>query len=408
MLTARKVETIKPGPKAREYPDGHVTGLYLAVHPSGKKSWYLRYRAAGRPSKLTLGPYPVLGLAQARERAIMALGQVVVGGDPAGEKRLARKCGPPWAVLDRVGPIAEGFILRHVPTLSPRWRREVTRMLRADVVPSWDGRRLADIGRADVIELLDRIADRGSGIAANRTLAVLKKLGSWSVERGLIATSPFTAIRAPSVEQSRDRVLDDDELRAVWLAAEGLGGPFGPIVQLLILLGQRRGEISGLRWAELDFAAHVLSLPKERTKNGRAHVVPLPKMAIEILEKLPRIENTADLVFTASGKGPVSGFSTAKARLDKLLPAGTPRWCLHDLRRSFASGCARLGTALHVTERLLNHVSGSFAGVTGTYQRHSFAGEKRSAMEAWAKHIERIVSGEAVDDNVVRLADARQ
>lgn len=403
MLTTRKIETMKPGPKAKEHADEHVRGLYLAVQPSGKKSWAVRYRAGGRSCKLTLGPYPVLGLKQARERATVALGQVAGGGDPAAERRLTRKHGALFGELGRVETIVESFIARHVrPNLSPRWARETERALRADALPAWHGRRLADIGRSDVVELLDRIADRGADVGANRTLATLKKLGSWSVERGLIAVNPFVAIKAPAAEESRDRVLDDDELRAIWLAAGGLGWLFGSIIKLLILTGQRRGEVAGMTWSELDLEKRVWMLPKERVKNNRGHVVPLPPLVVELLEKLPRIANDSDLVFTTNGRSPVSGFSAAKARLDELLPNTAP-WRLHDLRRSFASGCAALGVGLPAIEKLLNHTSGSFRGVVGVYQRHDFASEKRAAMEAWATHVERVV-----DNNVVRLASRAQ
>jgi integrase len=238
-------------------------------------------------------------------------------------------------------------------------------------------------------------------------LAVCKGLGSWAVERGLIAANPFQGIKPAAAEISRDRVLDDHELRLVWRAAGGLGYPFGPIVQLLVLLGQRRGEIGGMVWSEIDLAAKVWNLPRERCKNGHAHVVPLSEQAIKILEDVPRFAGTP-LVFTANGR-PVTGFSGAKRRLDASLPGDSPAWTFHDLRRSFASGSARLGVDMHITERNLNHISGSTGGIAGIYQRHDFLRERRAAMEVWGRHIEQIVTGGAnplVDNDTTWLASS--
>jgi integrase len=192
-------------------------------------------------------------------------------------------------------------------------------------------------------------------------------------------------------ERTRARVLSDDELCLVWNGCDKAGWPFGPMVQLLILTGQRRQEVAGALWQEFDLDNKRLwSLPRERVKNGRAHDVPLSDAAIEILEGLPRIKNKAGLVFTTRGDTPVSGFSRAKARLDakildllreeaeeagrdpEKIEAFDP-WTLHDLRRTAASGWARLGVPLEVTEKILNHVSGAFSGVAGVYQRHDYA-----------------------------------
>jgi integrase len=188
--------------------------------------------------------------------------------------------------------------------------------------------------------------------------------------------------------------------------AVDLGWPFGPVVRLLILSGQRRSEIAGMHWQEIDFEKRVFTLPKERAKNGAEHAVPLSSAAIAILESVPRIASKTGLVFTTNGKSPVDGFGSAKVRLDASLPGSMPSWVLHDLRRTFASGCARLGIGLPVVEKLLNHTSGSFRGVTGIYQRFDFASEQRAAVETWARYVEALVTGEAAG-NVVELATAR-
>jgi integrase len=205
---------------------------------------------------------------------------------------------------------------------------------------------------------------------------------------------------------SRDRVLDNRELALVWKASETLGWPFEPLMKLLILTGQRKSEISEGRWPEIDLAAEVWGLPPSRIKNKRSHKVPLSPQALAILEGLPRI-GAGDLMFTTNSKTAVSGFSRAKRNLDAAIAAlnggeEIEPWALHDVRRSVASGLQRLGITLHVIEKVLNHASGSFAGIVATYQRHEFEPEKRGALERWAAHVERIVEGES-EAKVVEL-----
>jgi integrase len=400
-LTVRTIETLKPSLARREIPDGLIAGLYLVLQPSGRKSWAVRYRAASAPRKLTLGTYPAINLKNARELASRALVSVAAGSDPAGEKKAAGKARPAHDLVEKV---IEEFIERYARPNTRDWR-ETRRMLIKDVAAAWRGRRLPEIGRHDVHRLLDAIRDRGAPVGANRTFAQLRKLCSWAVERGIIEGNPCDGIQAPSAEKPRDRVLNDDELRLIWQAADKLGWPFGPIVKLLILTGQRRSEIGAMRWAELDFDNAAWLIPVERSKNRRQHSVPLSPQALAILQKLPRITGAAAMVFSSTGTTPPSGFSHAKARLDRFaLANGQPiaPFILHDIRRSVASGMAGIGIDLHVIERVLNHVSGTFAGIVGVYQRHSFADEKRAAMQTWARHVESIVTA-APAENAVSL-----
>ena len=183
-----------------------------------------------------------------------------------------------------------------------------------------------------------------------------------------------------------------DELKAVWEAADALEPVYSGFIKLLVLTGQRRAEVAGMTWREVDLAAQLWTLPAARAKNNREHTVPLPDLAAEILRALPRIDDS-DLVLTLTGTRPVSAFRNIKCRLDAVMPPDTSSWVLHDIRRTVASGMARLGVNRPVIEKLLNHVSGSFAGIVGVYQRHSFADEKRAAMAAWARHVEQLVSG---------------
>nr|WP_281435350.1 site-specific integrase [Methylobacterium sp. SD274] len=217
----------------------------------------------------------------------------------------------------------------------------------------------------------------------------------------------MAGLKPPSQEIARDRVLTDAELTAIWKAAGEIGYPFGSAVQLLILTGQRRSEVLEADWREFNLAASSWTIPRERAKNDRAHVVPLSPRVTEILDGLPRIGAKPLFVFTTNGTTPFSGVSKAHDRLNRLaaahMPEGEPLapWRLHDIRRTFASGCARLGVSVHVVEKALNHTSGTFGGIVGVYQRHDFADERRRAMELWAGHLDVLLMSGA---KVIQLA----
>jgi integrase len=401
-LTIRSVEAMKPRPARQEIPDSFLPGLYFIIQPTGAKSWAARYRHHGAPRKLTLGGYPALGLKDARELAAKALRTVAEGRDPGREKILARA-----AKADSVDRIVEDFLERHVRRSNrPRTAEETERLLRQHVLPRWRGRMVHEITRRDVLDILDRVVDGGAPIAANRVLAAVRKFFNWCIARDIIAASPCAGVKPPTAERARDRVLSGDELRLVWQAADKLGGTFGPLVKLLALTGQRRDEVARMRWEEIDIENRLWTLPAERTKNNQPHEVPLSKAALAILERVPRTKESPFVFTTNGGASPASGYSKNKRRLDALLPAGMPSWRLHDLRRTCASGMARLGVNLPVIEKVLNHASGSFAGIVGVYQRHSFADEKRAALEAWGRYIDALVSGKPAS-KVVRLREKR-
>jgi integrase len=373
-LTVKSVEAARPSSERREVADGYVRGLYLVVQPvTGSKSWAVRYRYGGKTRKHTIGKYPIFGLKEARDAAVKVLRTVSEGHDPEQHR--------PGSIEDAVAH----FLEQHCKNYRPRWRREVERLFRVNVLSRWQGRKIAEITRADIRTLLADL--NKTPVLANRVHSILHTLFSWAVENDLIAASPAADIKRPNKETPRDRVLTDDELKAVWLAAGEEGFPYGSIVQLLILTGQRRGEVAGMMWSELDLGAEnpTWTLPRERTKNGRRHEVPISKQAVAIIHKGPRISDRH--VFSTNGTRPPGGFDNRKARLDHL--AGIDAWKVHDLRRTVASGLAKLGTNLAVIEKILNHTSGTFAGIVGVYQRHEFAEEKRAALQQWADHVER-------------------
>ena len=265
MLTDLRIKNLPIPGKRREVPDGKVGGLYLIVQPSGVKSWALRYRVDGFPKKLTIGPYPALGIATARKRAQEALGDVASSKDPAALKQATRAAARAEreAELDRVERVVESFVEKHAKPKTKDWR-ETERMLANEIVGRWSGRRLSQISRAHVHEMLDEIVDSGRPIRANRVFAQFRKMCNWAISRGIIDRSPCTGLTAPSSETRRDRVLSDDEVKFAWQAFEAIGWPFGPIGKVLLLTGARRDEVASMRWAEVDLAAKAWTLPASR------------------------------------------------------------------------------------------------------------------------------------------------
>ena len=400
MLTAKKIESIKPADVRQEIADGGCRGLYLVVQPSGRKSWAVRYRFQGKPRKLTLDG--VVSLAEARKAATGALAELERGHDPAAKKfdaeATSRKAAEARA-RDTIESVAAEFLSKHArkKTRESTWR-ETERIFAKELLPVWRGRTVHDVTRRDVIDLLERIAE-DRPIMANRVLAAVRKFFNWTVARDILKFSPCVGVEPPGEVKSRDRWLTDDEIKTLWLACEGENSPFGPFVKMLLLTGQRRNEVAGMRWSELDLNGLVWTLPASRTKTGVEHDVPLSTQVFAIVSSMPRIADSK-FVFTIGGDSHIGDFNRVKTRLDARMQLATS-WVFHDLRRTAISGMARLGVDLAVIERTINHTSGTFAGVVGIYQRHDFAAGKRAALQRLANHIDELVHG-APTEKVVR------
>lgn len=427
-LTVASVEKLLPNPDRRiEIPDGLLAGLYLVVQPTGKKSWAVRYRAGRATRKLTLGAYPAIGLLAAREAAKAALLSAQKGADPAKAKRDERRDAKDRGLVDRdlYPNVGRLFVERYSKPKNRSWK-ETARILglvpdaslpessddpKAFVVAAgsiaerWQSRRVQDIRRRDIIEVLDEMVDDDRPIAANRALSALRKMLSWAASRDILEASPAVGVKAPGVETSRDRVLSEAELRVLWKACEELAYPWGYFAQMLILSGQRRHEVAGMRTTEISGALWII--PRERAKNDIEHHVPISGSMQALLDRMPRIASRHGLLFTTTGSSSISGFSKAKTAIDaKMLEilqreaaergdepenVSVAPWRFHDLRRTVATGMARLGIGLPTIEKVINHMSGTFAGIVGVYQRHSFADEKRAALELWAEHVNEVV-----------------
>ncbi|MCB5409444.1 tyrosine-type recombinase/integrase [Pseudogemmobacter faecipullorum] len=412
-LTAVSVERLQAASSRQEIPDSLCTGLYLVVQPTGKKSWQVRYRHGGTHRRMTLATYPLLSLAEARQRAREALGAASEGRDPSAEVKAA-KAPKPEDDRNRIGTLVEQFAKRHLDKLKSG--TEVRRAFDLHVLPKWGDRPVHTIGKRDVVDLLDGLVDGGKPAAANKVRAHLSKFFNWCTERDIIATPPTLSVKAPAKNTVRERVLNDDELRWLWRASEEEPFPWGPMAQMLLLTGQRLNEVAQM--ADTEIEGLVWRLAPERTKNGRSHDVPLSKQVQEILSKIERVFDASGrirFVFTTTGTTPVSGFSKGLDHIQRRMgaigfaergePVEIPRWTWHDLRRTAATGMARIGTPVRVTEAVLNHVSGTGGGIVAVYQRHDYADEKRQALDAWAGFVMQLVQGNP--DNVVRLAGGR-
>jgi integrase len=374
--------------------DTGLPGFGVKVTPKGRKVFIVLYRTGGAGSKLrkyTIGPYGRVTLHQARVAAQRVFAAKVEGRDPAAEKREAKR----RVVADRVEDLLERFIAQRLSR--NRSAGEIARLLRREVGKAWSGKSIHEISKRDVVEVISAVEQRGAPVAANKTLKSIKTFLRWCVGRAVLDQSPAEGVPLPAKEVARDRVLDDRELAQVIFAARNIGGPYGGIVELLALTGQRREEVARLTWQELDLQRRVWTIPKSRTKNAKAHVVHLSEQAIVVLKRAHR---QGPLVFSLLGTKPFQVFSRAKSLLDQL--SGVSGWRLHDLRRTCVSGMARLGIAPHVADKILNHQSGTISGAAAVYQRHEFLAERQAALDLWGTHIGQLL-GETSHDRRMDL-----
>lgn len=457
-LTDGAVTAIQKGARDIYVWDTALPRFGIRVTPAGARIYLVQYRAKGAPGsptktrRISIGVHDgdLWNVTKARAAARRLLAPVDLGRDPFGEREADRAA---KLHADRAAKAEEEARERHIEqrqrdnfaSVTERYVElkaknnrswaETERLLRfGEVRPeasakrrsgrphssdgpgpmgAWRDRHISEIRRADVADLMDTIGKRSPAVA-RATYAALRGLFAWCLERDLIETSPCHGFKAPPRPKARERVLADSELHLIWRATDSLGPPFGPIVQLLMLTGQRRAEVAGMAWAELDLQARIWRIPGERTKNGKAHELDICPEAVEILEKVTR---TGPLVFPARGEGAARGFSATKRRLDQLIDelrrkdaedAGeelreAAPWRLHDLRRTAATGMAALGFPPHVVERVLNHVSNTQSGLVGVYQRHEYRHERKAASTAWGARVAGLRTTATQPTNVVAL-----
>lgn len=385
-LTTKTIDAMPPAKGKRyEMRDAVLPGLHIRVSATGGKVWYLATRVDGRMRRIKLGAYPVISLADARQRAQGILRDIALG--------TYAKSAPGSPETPTLGDIIPQFIDRHAKRHTKDWKGTQSVLLR---MKKLHGKPIDQIKRADVVRALEAmIADieetGGKGTRANRGLAAIKKLYSWCIDQGYVEISPVAALRPLIKEVARDRWLTDDEIKSFWRGCETEGYPFEQFGKLLLLTGQRLREISDMRWSELDLEKETLTLKGSRTKNGTLHVLPLPSHAVAILSNLPRFLDS-DFVFTTTGRTPISGFGRFKRRLDVFVGLDADDWRFHDLRRTAATNMAIMGVQPHIIEAVLNHKTGIVSGVAAVYNRYAYVDEKREALERWADRVEELTT----------------
>jgi integrase len=436
-LTERKIETlaVEHGRKDRLVFDDAQRGLAVRVTASGGRTYLCQYTLHGHKWRVPLGACSAVSLYRAREAAAAIMGDVAKGRHPAAERKEAAAAERARRVRDRLTlrVLIDDWNRLHLTERRPSYAAEAVRALHYAFAADLDDA-AEDLDREAVVRALDAIGrrrrrkDGGAGKSprgaamTGRTAAYGRAAFAWAVKRGVVHANPFAALPVRKGIAKRERVLSDLEIAEIWRAAGEASVPFGPIIRLLILTGQRRGEVAGMAWSELSDDLTIWSLPAERTKNGTAHNVPLSALARSLLKPFmyedPGQRRASDeLVFPGIAGTPFAGWSKAKMALDKAMmaarskaaetsgkaPAPLTPWNVHDLRRTVATGLQRLGVRLEVTEAVLNHISGSRGGIAGVYQRHDWAAEKHAALDAWAAHLAAIVKGHASSGNVVVL-----
>jgi integrase len=404
LLTDIAIRNLRPAAARYEKPAGN--GLYVVVQPTGKKSYAVRYRYGGRPRKLTLPGG--LTLKAARKAASDALFDVERGNDPAGARR-HEKQQQRLAAADTFKAIAEEYFKREGQRLRSVADRKAA--LERLVYPTLGDRPIAEIRRSEIVRLLDKIeagemkdtdgdALKGGAFMAHNVLAYVRKIMNWHAARSDDFRSPIVRGmgRINAKESARERILTDDEIRAVWKTADGMNTPFARWLQFSLLTAARKSEAAKMPLSELSGSDWLL--PAARNKAKQDLIRPLSQAAQDILKRTPKLAG-CEFVFSSNGKSPIGGFSQYKTKFDEA--CGVTDWTLHDLRRTARSLMSRAGVDADHAERCLGHV---IPGVRGIYDRHEYYAEKQRAYEALAALIKQILNPQD-NDNVVSLASGR-
>jgi integrase len=402
-ITLRTIQSVTPDPHRDIYVwDPRLKGFGLRITPRGAQSFVFQYRVDGGPARRkTIGPVGSPWTpATARKEAERLLVQVYQGIDPVEAKREAKR----KKETLNFRTYSERFVELY---LKPNWRGtwgSAQCTINNVFIPRWGNRPVHEITRADIVKVLDEYSDRPA--RRKEIHSLLRKFFNWALDRQDIDVSPLAGMKAPKAVPSRRRVLSDEEIVALWRATENSGWPWGPFVRMLILTMQRRQEVAEMDWSEIDLDARRWTLPADRAKNDQEHVIPLTSLALAELQLLgPKRKG---LVFTTTGTTPVSGFFKGRSALHKDMilylkakqieeggnpgEIDVPNWRLHDIRRTGATHLQSLRVPVEVTESVLNHISGTRAGVAGIYNRYKYDDEKRNALDAWDAKLQALLS----------------
>jgi integrase len=405
-LTDRTVKALKPARRRYDVMDTDVSGFGVRVTERGQRTFILiaRYPGSPNPTRRALGEYPSLSLEKARERARHWRDLVRQGIDPKAEEERLRRL-ELRKQQTTFGAVAEDFIERHVT--GQRQAKVTKREIRKELIAQWGERPISSIIRDDVVLLVDAVARRPALYLAHIVLGHARSLFNWAINRGTygLEISPCDRVKPSALigpKQPRQRTLSDTEVAALWHSSEGLGYPFGPLYQLLLLTGARKSEVAGARWSEFNLTKKIWTVPPERFKSNVSHLVPLSDAAVSIIEALPRFTQGDHLFTTTYGQKPIAGFSRGKVRIDKLMveQLGSPPspWVIHDIRRTVRTRLASLRIPDLVAEMVIGH---GRRGLQRVYDPHTYEAEMREALELWAARLRDIVT--PAPENVVKL-----
>jgi integrase len=408
VLTDRALKALKPAKHGQRYEigDAVVPGLAVRVTDTGTKTFALvaRFPGSHNPTRRALGEYGAMTLERARDEARRWHELLHRGIDPRIEIERQR-LSEARRQENSFASVAEAYFA-HIKRQGHRQGAEIEREIRCEFISRWASRPITEITRHDLLEVIDAALKRGAPSKAHHLFSYASRLFNWAIERGAygLEHSPTHGMRPARIigeKKPRTRVLTDAELKALWQVPEELGYPYGPVIRLLMLTGQRKSEVAEAQWSEFDLAKREWSIPAERMKMDAAHVVPLTDDAMKVLESLPRFRSGEHLFSTTYGKLPVNGFSKAKARLDKLMAKRlgkvTP-FVFHDIRRTVRTHLSALPIPDLVRELVIAHAK---PGLHRVYDQHAYAAEKRHALELWATRLRSIIDPPRA--NVVQL-----
>jgi integrase len=407
-LTDRTLVSLKPACDGARYDvmDSDVRGFGVRVNDAGRKTFVLvaRYPGSTNPTRRTLGEYPTMTLARARAEATRWHVLLREGIDPRIEAE-RRELAEARRQENSFASVAEAYFA-HIKRQGLRRAAQAESEIRREFVSRWGRRPITDITRHDLLEVIEAALKRGASWQAHHIFSYASRLFNWAIDRGTysLESSPTHGMRPArviGVKKPRTRVLSDTELRAIWNVSKALGYPYGPMIQLLLLTGQRKTEVAEARWSEFDFQRKLWVIPPGRMKMDAPHVVPLTADVIAVLQGLPRFKSGEFLFTTTYGKAPVNGFSKAKARLDKLIAKDlpdVPPFVFHDLRRTMRTNLSALPIPDMVRELVIAHAR---PGLHKVYDQHAYLDEKRHALELWAARLRSIV--EPPPANVVTI-----
>ncbi len=369
--------SIVPAEGRAQFVDALCPGLQLRVTVKGTRTFSVLVRSGGRAQRQTIGTYPRVTLVEARDRALETLRAADRGIVGLGKRSLVRED----LTLQQ---LVDAYIARHLKPNAKSWnniksyfvgsRKQVSRI--HHLLP----RRVSEIAKADVVDVIDAIMAEGKPQSAVNLLRYIKMLFNWAADRDLVPANPFERIRPPARTRERDRVLSDLEIAAVWHASFQLMTPYGQMYRTFLLTGQRRSEVSTMRWSEITGDTWVI--PREKVKKDRAHAVPLTQTARDTLASLTNYGAEAFIFTTTGGQSSSSNFAKVKREIDRL--SGASGWTIHDIRRTVRSKFAELRVAREVARKVMNHEDGK---VDRIYNRHEYLIEKREALARWEENL---------------------